>query len=56
MSCGDSCCVEVNVDTVAVGDPGLWLGCLADGFEDVLRVGGNHGEVCVGGHEPIDPD
>ena len=56
MSYGDTCCVGVNVDTGAVADPDLFLDCLAEGFEEVLRVGGEHDEVRVGRQEPIDPD
>ncbi len=56
MSYGDTCCVGVNVDTGAVADPDLFLECLADGFEEVLRVGGDHDQVRVGRQEPTDPD
>ncbi len=47
MSYGDTCCVGVNVDTGAVADPDLFGDCLADGFEEVLRVGGHHDRVRV---------
>ena len=45
MSYGDTCCIGVNVDAGAVVDPDLFLDCIADGFEEVLAVGGDHRPV-----------
>ena len=40
LSHGTSCCIGVNVDTEAVDDPDVLVGCLVDGFTEVLAVAG----------------
>jgi diacylglycerol O-acyltransferase len=45
MSYRDQCCIGVNVDTGAVRDPDLFVECLAEGFEEVLELGGKHEPV-----------
>lgn len=49
MSYRDSCCIGVNTDAEAVPDAPVLYDCLADGFEEVLAVGGRrHRPVIVG--------
>jgi len=35
----DQCCIGINADTAAVPDVDVLVGCLADGFDEVLLVG-----------------
>jgi diacylglycerol O-acyltransferase / wax synthase len=49
--CG-TCFVGVNVDTGAVPDTDVLLEDLADGFGEVLAVGGPYGEVVLPGRVP----
>ncbi|MEO5901507.1 MAG: WS/DGAT domain-containing protein, partial [Ilumatobacteraceae bacterium] len=39
----DQCCVGLNVDTAAVPDVDVLVGCLKDGFADVLAMRGTLG-------------
>ena len=39
LSHGPTCCIGVNIDTEAVGDPDVLVRCLVDGFAEVLAVG-----------------
>ena len=34
----DTCCIGIVIDTVAVPDPEVLLGCLRDGFTEVLAL------------------
>ena len=45
MSYRSTCCVGVTIDTGAVPDVEVLTGCLRDGFEEVLAVGGGHDAV-----------
>jgi len=40
-----TCCVGCTIDTAAVPDPDKLTGCLRDGFEEVLALGGDHRPV-----------
>jgi len=51
MSYVDSCCIGINVDTGAVPDPDRLVACLAEGFEEVLQLGGEHAAVRSRLHE-----
>ncbi|MGB8650253.1 MAG: wax ester/triacylglycerol synthase domain-containing protein [Mycobacteriales bacterium] len=51
MSYVDTCFVGVNVDTGAIPDPDLLTACLAEGFEEVLSLGGEHDPVRLPLHE-----
>ncbi|MGA2837541.1 MAG: wax ester/triacylglycerol synthase domain-containing protein [Acidimicrobiales bacterium] len=39
------CCVSCTIDTAAVPDPEKLMGCLHDGFDEVLGLGGSHRAV-----------
>ncbi|HUA94529.1 MAG TPA: wax ester/triacylglycerol synthase domain-containing protein, partial [Acidimicrobiales bacterium] len=52
LSYDGTCCIGVNVDTAAVGDTDVLLGCLAEGFEEVLALSGAHQAVAVGPFNP----
>ena len=45
MSYRATCCVGVTIDTGAVSDFDVLIGCLREGFEEVLAVGGEHDAV-----------
>jgi hypothetical protein len=48
LSYRDVSCVGVTTDAGAVPDPEVFLACVADGFEEVLALGGDsHGAVRV---------
>lgn len=48
MSYRDTCGVGVNMDTAAIPDPDVFLRCLADGFDEVLDLVGEHRPTVVG--------
>jgi WS/DGAT/MGAT family acyltransferase len=35
----DTCCISINIDTRSIAEPDLFLGCLEDGFAEVLALG-----------------
>ncbi|MGD0880351.1 MAG: wax ester/triacylglycerol synthase domain-containing protein [Acidimicrobiales bacterium] len=41
------CCVSCTIDTAAVPDPEKLMGCLHDGFDEVLGLGGSHRPVTL---------
>jgi diacylglycerol O-acyltransferase / wax synthase len=41
MSYADTCNIGVNIDTGAVAEPELMMGCLEKGFEQILALGRN---------------
>jgi WS/DGAT/MGAT family acyltransferase len=45
LSYAGTCCVGVTIDTAAVPDPEVLAGCLKEGFEEVLLLGGPHEPV-----------
>jgi diacylglycerol O-acyltransferase len=45
MSYVDTCFVGLTIDTAAVPDPDCLLRCLAEGFEEVLALAGEHAPV-----------
>jgi diacylglycerol O-acyltransferase len=45
MSYVDTCHIGINTDTGAVPDPERLVACLAEGFEEVLALGGEHAPV-----------
>ncbi|HEX6419400.1 MAG TPA: wax ester/triacylglycerol synthase domain-containing protein [Acidimicrobiales bacterium] len=45
VSYAGTCWVGLNTDTAAVADPETLAACLADGFEEVLALGGDHDPV-----------
>lgn len=49
ISYNGTCCVGATSDTAAVTDGDLLHQSLADGFSEVLRLGGDHAPVVVGG-------
>jgi len=50
MSYAGVCCIGVNCDTGAVTDPGTLVECLAEGFDEILDLAGDHGPVVVATH------
>jgi len=42
LSYRDTCCVGVTMDAAAVRDPDAWMTSLAEGFDEVLALGGRH--------------
>jgi WS/DGAT/MGAT family acyltransferase len=45
LSYAGTCCVGMTIDTAAVPDPEVLAGCLREGFEEVLVLGGRHERV-----------
>lgn len=45
LSYDGTCCVGVTIDRAAVPDPDRFMRCLAEGFDEVLTLGGPHGGV-----------
>lgn len=45
MTYDQTCCLGVSCDSAAVPDAGVLLECLAEGFREVLAVGGEHDPV-----------
>ena len=45
LSYRDTCCLGVTIDTAAVPDPDVLMRCLAEGFDEVLALGGPHDPV-----------
>lgn len=40
MSHADTACIGVTIDVAAIPDPEVLLGCLSEGFDEVLHLGG----------------
>ena len=53
MSYCETCYVAVNIDTGAVPDPDVLMGCLRDGFDEVLAVGGGTGRAVLPSAAPV---
>ena len=51
LSYDGTCCVGVTIDTAAVPDGDVLMTCLADGFEEVLDLGGEHSAVRLPLHD-----
>jgi WS/DGAT/MGAT family acyltransferase len=51
LSYNGTCCVGFTIDTAAVPDPTVLGECLAEGFEEVLELGGDHHPV----ERPVGP-
>lgn len=49
LSYRGTCCIGVNTDTAAVTDGERFLTCLAEGFDEVLAVGGDGERAAPGG-------
>ncbi len=49
MSYQDTCGVGVTMDTAAIPDGDAFLACLAEGFDEVLDLAGEHAPAVVGG-------
>ena len=45
LSYDGTCEIGVTVDTAAVPDIEIFMACLAEGFDEVLALGGAHTEV-----------
>ncbi len=51
LSYVDTCCIGVSCDPAAVPDPDVLLACLRQGFEEVLDLAGDHGDVSLPAHQ-----
>jgi diacylglycerol O-acyltransferase / wax synthase len=49
ISYRDTCCIGANSDTAAITDGDAFLECLAEGFDEVLAVGGEGARSLPGG-------
>ena len=47
MSYCGTCFVGINIDTGAVPDPDVLMGCLQSGFDEVLAIAGQAGQVVL---------
>jgi diacylglycerol O-acyltransferase / wax synthase len=51
LSSQDTCTVGITMDTAAISDDEVFVGCLGEGFEEVLALGGDHRPVRVPFHD-----
>jgi diacylglycerol O-acyltransferase / wax synthase len=47
LSYDGTCFVGVTIDEAAVPDPDVLMGCIAEGFDEVLALGGHGSTVCL---------
>jgi diacylglycerol O-acyltransferase len=51
LSYDGTCCIGVTFDTAAVPDTQVFMQCVAEGFEEVLALGGDHAAVGLPLHD-----
>ncbi len=51
LSYDGTCCIGVTFDTAAVPDAHVFMQCVAEGFEEVLALGGAHATVTLPLHD-----
>ena len=51
LSHDGTCCVGINIDTVAVPDPDILVECMREGFEELLALAGRHDRVRLPMHD-----
>ncbi|MGO8873441.1 MAG: wax ester/triacylglycerol synthase domain-containing protein [Acidimicrobiales bacterium] len=47
LSYAGTCCIGFTIDSAAVPDPDALMTCMAEGFEEVLALGGDHRPVVM---------
>lgn len=55
LSYRGTCCIGINSDVAAIPDGGHFLACLADGFDEVLALGGSGERTVAGGFRAAVP-